>query len=533
MWGNLKEENQIKYKTFITNFASLSEAFSQKSEGNQDEEDNITVAPIVNSKFQETVFQKSFGAVAEDIANTSYDVSLVVSETEKYLVGIKSFGIGSGDQKIAQFKSNSTSENWEEILSQIKRNADDVKSKEIADKINEQMYLQLAKRIATLRNDRIASSTEQIKGFKVDDTHVEAVYHVLMPSKKGDKPQIFVGEIEYLPIDIENIQILGSTGKRNPTNFKFTDGQHSYKYTSADSQLYMAFHNKEIILDAWDIDYLKDPFYLFENLHLISRDESIEEPVITQTVSWMILNVDGEVETDSGFNGFNGASKLARKNGYREQRISNLQEKYIELVTPETMETIIYLLEEILLPVRRNKADRIEGKKLRTQLIALLEELDHPTLLSDVEAMVYRPKSEMYIPIPNSKQFHNSYPNFFGEQIGTFVDVTKLALPREEREFKLRFMASGEEITAYINQDSGKGIQSTERQDILGEWILRGVFQLEPRQVLTSQRLEEIGINGIRLSKYVYPEELIGIEFIWIDPSNPPKDAIGWVSEIE
>ena len=33
MWEHLKQEQKDKYKTLITNFASLSEAFSQKAEG--------------------------------------------------------------------------------------------------------------------------------------------------------------------------------------------------------------------------------------------------------------------------------------------------------------------------------------------------------------------------------------------------------------------------------------------------------------------------------------------------------------------
>ena len=32
MWEHLKQEQKEKYKTLITNFASLSEAFSQKAE---------------------------------------------------------------------------------------------------------------------------------------------------------------------------------------------------------------------------------------------------------------------------------------------------------------------------------------------------------------------------------------------------------------------------------------------------------------------------------------------------------------------
>lgn len=54
-------------------------------------------------------------------------------------------------------------------------------------------------------------------------------------------------------------------------------------------------------------------------------------------------------------------------------------------------------------------------------------------------------------------------------------------------------------------------------------------FQLKKREVLTSQRLNELEINGIRLTKFKNGE--IGIEFIWIDTENPPSDAIGWVAK--
>ena len=115
MWEHLKQEQKDKYKTLITNFASLSEAYSQKAEVDDQNSAEDFVAPIVNSKFQETVFQRAFQAVGEDIANTSYDASVVVDEKHKNLVGIKSFGLNSGDQKIAQFKKDSQS--WNELLS--------------------------------------------------------------------------------------------------------------------------------------------------------------------------------------------------------------------------------------------------------------------------------------------------------------------------------------------------------------------------------------------------------------------------------
>ena len=60
MWEHLKQEQKEKYKTLITNFASLSEAFSQKAEAEDSNDRENYVAPIVNSKFQETVSKRLF-----------------------------------------------------------------------------------------------------------------------------------------------------------------------------------------------------------------------------------------------------------------------------------------------------------------------------------------------------------------------------------------------------------------------------------------------------------------------------------------
>ena len=103
-------------------------------------------------------------------------------------------------------------------------------------------------------------------------------------------------------------------------------------------------------------------------------------------------------------------------------------------------------------------------------------------------------------------------------------------MSKENRKFKLKFISSGNVIDAYINKDSGKAIQSIDRQDILDEWLLRGVFQLEERELLTSEGLAELHKNAIRFIKYVDTDE-IGIKFIWIDENNPPEDSIGWVAK--
>ena len=524
MWEYLKQEQKEKYKTLITNFASLSEAFSQKAEGEDSDDRESYVAPIVNSKFQETVFQKAFHAVGEDIANTSYDASVVVDEQHKYLVGIKSFGLDSGDQKIAQFKKDSQS--WNELLSEIRFQADISPDKETADNENRARYEKLAREIAILRNQRIESSKALIKGFHSDSSHVEAVYHVLMPTSKGHKPQIHVGETTYLPVDLDNLKILGSTTKNNPTNFRFTDGQHDYKYTAADSQLHMTFRNKEIVVDTWDVNYVEDPFYLFEHLHLLTSEKSDTE--ILETVSWVITDKHGNVEENSGFNAFNGGSKLAKKD--RLPRILKIQEKFKDSLAPEELAFVTFSLEEILLKKWSTKEEKAQMKSIRDDLICFVHETGNEKLVKEIEQLVYRPVSEVYIPLPDSKHFHEERPDFFGKDIGRFEPGTsKLVLPKEERTFKLRFLSSGDVITAYINQEAGKAIQSTDKQEILGNWILRGVFQLKDREILTGKKLSQLEINGIRLSKFKNGE--IGIDFIWIDVDNPPADAIGWVAK--
>lgn len=534
MWQKLDVSKKEKYKSLITNFLSLSESFSQKSESENITNISDLVAPIVNSKFQETAFQRAFDAVGEDIANTSYDASLTVSEKYKYLIGIKSFGFHSGDQKIAQFKASSVSDGWSVILAEAIQNANHLKDKEAADKKNEPLYRDVALKIARLRNERIASSKEQIKGFDgSDDVTVEAIYHVLMPSKKGEVPKIHVGETSYLPIDIGNIKILGSTGLRNPANFKFTDGHHVYKYADADSQLFMAFNNKKIVVETWDVSYVEDAFSFFETLHLTAIIKSNSSQV-QKSYSWMIANKNGLVEESSGYNGFDGGSKLPKPDNYREKRILSFQKKYKEQISDAEMVYIISALEKLLLFEYPKKEDKRKMKRIRAELRDKVLSMKNEELATNVFAMVYRPVSEMYIPIPDSRKFHENDPNFFGENIGTFeLGTKKLALNKEQRTFELELLPSGQKITSYINQDEGKSIQSAQNQGILGEWILRGVFQLGEYEPLTGERLNELGINAIRLIKYKDPNKAIGLEFTWIDVDNPPEDAIGWVSRIK
>lgn len=533
MWTDLPEDKKREYKRLILAFTSLTGMFAQKTTDGDNE-----VAPIINSKFQETAFQKAFEAYAEDIGNTSYDVSLQYNG-EKYLVGIKTFGIGAGDQKVAQFKAKH--DEWASIIEEIKINASAASDKEAIDALNYNQYLILAKRIAKIRNARIDSSRANINGFmvEIEDEHVHSVYHVLMPSCKNEEAKIYVGETAYDKIDIDNILILGCTGKNNPTNFFFTDGKHVYKYTSADSQLYMNFDNKNIVCDEWDVKYATDAHAIFkkiadniypeetgENTETVNANLVISDTCeVEETYCWTIWNKNGETELYSGFNSFFGTGSKLGKN-QRKQKIDIVCAQYENSVNSDVICKIKHGMTRFLLEPASSVDEKTQKVRLREYLVRISRESGNDALTQNICKLLYRPMDEMYIPIPNSVHFHKEHPDFFGKGYGKIKSgSSKLALPKEKRCFNLVFEPSGNMLPAYITQDNGKAIESAEKQTYLGEWILREVFQLDAYEPLTSNRLRELNINGLRFTKYKGYDD-IHIEFIWIDEDNPPKGYI-------
>ena len=562
MWFELSEKERDIYKRLILAYASLSEAFAQKEDLSPDSSKSKVLRPIVNSKFQEACFQYAFNASAEDIGNTSFDVAVrkinSQDKTEKkYLIGIKTFSFNGSDQKVAQFKKEHDS--WNALIQKMKTNVQgkNYSITEINEK-NHELYLELAKKIAELRNQRIKSSIANLQGFKVDlqnDT-IEYVYHVLMPSVEESKPFIHVGETDYTQIDIPNITIEGCTSAKLPSNFVFSDGKHVYKFTPADSQLYMNFDNRRIIQETWDVIYVKNAYSFFLELadklygpSEFKEDDSNKDkmsvpdisllgslPVsrITESYCWLIAP-NGEVEKASGFNSFFGTGmKISLKD--RAKRIKKIKDKYEAAVDSIKLDKFDDLINKLTFYSRNNI--NIDKFRLRDEICALLDSINDTELTSDVKALVFRPFNEMYIPIPDSREFHNNHPNFFGKNVGTFLesDPAKLALDKYNRAFILIFEPSGDAMQSYICQDNGKAIESSENQSNLGKWLRKGVFQLKDFEPLTVKKLNELEINGIRLYKtenklYQDNEELHGeeihIEFIWIDEDNIPQDFIG------
>ena len=515
LWENLPQNEKDEYKKMILAFASLTEMFDQKSE-----DDGKLPVPIINSKYQEKVFQKVFNAHNEDKSNTSFDVSLI-GINKNYLIGLKTFGLKSGVQKIAQFKGNHSE--WTEILNTIEKNSINKTKKEI-NEINHDLYLQLATRISYLRNTRIKSSKASIEGLD-KNKETESVYHVLMPALKDNKPIIAVGEISYESIAIDQIKVVGCTGTNTPTNFDFTDGIHYYRFTSADSQLLMNFHNKDIVLEEWTVVYAEDAYKIFSeiaNKLFICETQDNEEEVITESYSWSLLNEQGEVELFSGFNGFFAIGSKLSKND-REDRIKRFEEKFKNDIQETDLNTIIKGIKHFLLDESKTKESKLEKVSIRDEIVSIAKNSGEESLYQDVVDILYRPKGELYIPLPKSRKFHKEHPHFFTKSELRFSDKGRNETPKEDREFNLIFEPSGTKIRSFITEDWGKGIESSKSMSELGEWILRGIFQLKEYEPLTTDRIFEVGLNGIRLYK-VKGSEDIHLEFIWIDTDNLPDD---------
>lgn len=149
-----------------------------------------------------------------------------------------------------------------------------------------------------------------------------------------------VGETSYDKIDIDNLKIIGCSSK-NPTNFDFTDGNHTYRFTSADSQLLMNFNNKNIVKDTWDVKYAENAYQIFADLaDRVYGGTSAAETPLRESHSWKI-----DAERYSGFNAFYGISYKGGPNAFK-KRIEIIADSYKDTVKPQTLNVIVTNLKE-------------------------------------------------------------------------------------------------------------------------------------------------------------------------------------------
>lgn len=89
---------------------------------------------------------------------------------------------------------------------------------------------------------------------------------------------------------------------------------------------------------------------------------------------------------------------------------------------------------------------------------------------------------EIYIPIPS--KVHKNSPSFF---------------PPRDTSFSLH-LPNGNRLDVKVCQDNNKALMSNPNKD-LGKWLLRDVLELAEGELLTYEKLQNIGIGSVRLDK--------------------------------
>lgn len=93
-----------------------------------------------------------------------------------------------------------------------------------------------------------------------------------------------------------------------------------------------------------------------------------------------------------------------------------------------------------------------------------------------------RDYGEVYIPIPRS--IHNNFPDFF---------------PARDVEFQLQ-IPTGEVFKAKICQDDSKALM-TNPNKAMSSWLLRNIFNLEEGELLTIEKMKELGFDSMYVEK--------------------------------
>lgn len=398
VWERYTNEQQQQYVNFLEMYGSLSGMFNQKS--------SESGAPYLDSKFQETVYARSFDSKDVDTGNTPHDIKSDFSDG--------SVGIG-----IKTWLNSKPS--FQKVM-QLKKMKNEIEQFNNPKKVEE-----LAYKIASIKNDRLDADYARL-GLKEDDN----IYHYVT----RDEGKLVIQETSYPKIDIPTLQ----PEELNKHSFTFCDRYKSYKYTFGDSQVWMKFggKNDSSIIDEVKVDILKDPFDFMKTAFeaqekLALQKESSKK--LDYTYLPLYSYSSKQVEEKSGLNAFNAAPK------------------------------------------------NVGGD---------------------------RPEAEVYIPIP--MKYWKKHPNWFNKSVDMRNhNKYKMITGKKNLPFKLH-LPNGEVYPAHVGQSNFKALE-TDPQNALGKWLLYDIFKLAPGELLTNDKLIEIGLDSVKL----WHEDPDDFSNVWID----------------
>lgn len=212
-------EQQANYKKMLSLIGNLTLLFSESN------------CPYLPYRCHENIFCKYFEA--DNLARSDCSAD---AKKGNIGIGLKTW-VGQNDQKIAEFGK-------------------------LRDTYSTLSGIPLVKKIAEYRNERIRI-TKKLHG--IDDM----IYHIV----KRVPGAMQIIEYAFDNIDIDNIRLI--TGRGNTNNTYFTDGVHTYHFSTSKNTLYMLFEDADI-LDSFEVEIMADPYSFLMGL---SKDISdIEIP---------------------------------------------------------------------------------------------------------------------------------------------------------------------------------------------------------------------------------------------------------------
>lgn len=293
--------------------------------------------------------------------------------------------------------------------------------------------------LSDLRNKRI-DFTMRTYGLN------SMIYHCVtrLPGK------ILIFELPMDKIDIQNIRNIIVSNKNTIT---FEDGKNEYSFNITKSTLYMRFNTVTPLAEI-EVTILEKPYLILANL--LNKLEPLKQQEKVTQVNLFDFIKDNVPASDylAG-----SSSKLSRSLDkiiadppyYRKHKNYNTENF-------------------VILPLFSDRGNKrhVPEKSGLNQWNAS-GRTRHP--------------DEVYIPIP--KWIHDVFPLFF---------------PARDESFQLR-LPDKSLLSAKVCQDNSKALMSNPNRD-LGKWILRRVLDLKEKDPLTYKKLQELGIDSVRVSKH-------------------------------
>ncbi len=252
---NQSEEEKQSYKQMLTVLGNLSLLFSESDK------------PYLHYRVHENVFCKYFNADNLSRLDCSAD-----AKKERLGIGLKTW-VGRDDQKVAEFGK-------------------------LREEYKHLEGLDLVRKISHYRNERIRI-TKNLNGID------ELIYHIV--KRVPGRMQLIESAFEKIQID--SIKLLPSRGNEN--NTYFTDGKHTYHFSTSKNTLYMIFEDYTIV-DEFDVPIMEDPFGFLKSMSdsFVDLDETVHYQKLRLNLYSYNKRAGHFVPPKSGLNQWNAEGRM-------------------------------------------------------------------------------------------------------------------------------------------------------------------------------------------------------------------------------